>query len=111
MAFFEFRCFLIQLFIGAVFAEYQEKDEKSTEKEKEEEAARDHEVNSALFLLLFALLILTVLTTWLVKVKRFRFLHETGLSVIYGNVTSFRPCLLCSIIIIYIILHVSSLHN
>ncbi|KAJ7390690.1 sodium:proton antiporter [Desmophyllum pertusum] len=35
------------------------------------------------------LLIITVLTVWLFKVKRFRFLHETGVCMIYGMAIGF----------------------
>lgn len=64
-------------------------NEEETEKLKEEEAAREHELDSLLFLLLFGLLIITVLTIWLFKVKRFRFFHETGLSIVYGKLLTY----------------------
>lgn len=43
-----------------------------------------HRSNSQALLGLVVLLVLTVLTIWLLRVKRTRFLHETGLSLLYG---------------------------
>ena len=51
--------------------------------EKESEL---HRLDSLSLLIYCFLLTLTVLSIWLLKHRRFRYLHETGLAIIYGLV-------------------------
>ena len=60
-------------------------DGRAKEKAAAEKEHEYHLLNTTFLLVMMFLLIITVLTVWLFKVKKFRVLHETGVCMIYGE--------------------------
>jgi len=95
-----FYIFIISWIYYSVYADVPTPatDGPSIDSEEEELVSNHHRTDSLTILMLLGLLLLTILTVWLFKHRRFRFVHETGLSIIYGI---FYTCLLRSQLYVY----------
>jgi len=80
-------CFLLVLPLVIAETKIQDAD-RASEKAAAEKEKQYSAIDTAFLLVMMFLLIITVLTVWLFKVKRFRFLHETGVCMIYGKLVA-----------------------
>lgn len=74
---------MVKLFIVVLYSYFC--DGAETDIALDAKAQSAHRLDSLNLLSYTFLLILTVLTIWLFKHRRFSYIHETGLAVIYGE--------------------------